>query len=395
MKLPARSSRRMRVGRIALRNMVRHSGRSLLLVLIIAVAVGVVMTLDIVVYSAQRDLADRTDEYGPNIVVVPRADELPVSYGGVDLGKITYDTEPLHQGDAEKIRSIKNRENINRVAPKLLGEVEIEGTRVPAMGVVWEEELGVKKWWELTGATPEGPGDLVVGSRVSERLGVTAGDALSFGEREFRVVSELEPTGTQEDELIYMDLLAASRMWDRGDEVSLIEVSAWCSTCPIETITAQIKAEMPYARVSSVKKSLASREMLVGQFELFGAVLSALMVLVGALIIFTATLGGVRERRREIGVFRALGYRGRLIFRIVLTENAVLGLIGGVLGATVAVAAAGPITSSVAGVDVLWDGILIRVGAALGASLVVVTASSLYPAWKASRLSPALAMREV
>lgn len=395
MKLPARSSRRMRVGRIALRNMVRHSGRSLLLVLIIAVAVGVVMTLDIVVYSAQRDLADRTDEYGPNIVVVPRADELPVSYGGVDLGKITYDTEPLHQGDAEKIRSIKNRENINRVAPKLLGEVEIEGTRVPAMGVVWEEELGVKKWWELTGATPEGPGDLVVGSRVRERLGVTAGDALSFGGREFRVASELEPTGTQEDELIYMDLSAASRMWDRGDEISLIEVSAWCSTCPIETITAQIKAEMPYARVSSVQKSLASREMLVGQFELFGAVLSALMVLVGALIIFTATLGGVRERRREIGVFRALGYRGRLIFRIVLTENVVLGLIGGVLGATVAVAAAGPITSSVAGVDVLWDGILIRVGAALGAALVVVIASSLYPAWKASRLSPALAMREV
>src|SRR5665811_298066 len=296
MNILRRLSRRMSVGRIALRNMVRHSGRSLLLILIITVAVGVVMTLDMVVYSAQRDLEKRTDEYGPNIVVVPRADELPLYYGGVDLGTITYDTEPLHEGDAKKIRSIKNRENINRVAPKLLGEVELDGVRVPAMGVVWEEELGVKTWWKLTGAVPAGPGDLVVGSRVGERLGVVAGDTLSFGGREFRVVSGLEPTGTQEDELIYMDLAAASRMWDRGDEVSLIEVSAWCSTCPIETITAQIKAEMPYARVSSVQKSLASREMLVGQFELFGAVLSALMVFVGALIVFTATLGGVRGR---------------------------------------------------------------------------------------------------
>src|SRR5680860_718716 len=202
------------------------------------------------------------------------------------------------------------------------------------------------------------------------------------------VVSGLEPTGTQEDELIYMDLAAASRMWDRGDEVSLIEVSAWCSTCPIETITAQIKAEMPYARVSSVQKSLASREMLVGQFELFGAVLSAL-------IVFTATLGGVRGRRREIGVFRALGYRGRHIFRNILTENAVLGLIGGVLGVTVAVVAAGPVTSSVAGVDAVWEGAFARVVVALGTTLVVVIASSLYPAWKASRLSPALAMKEI
>jgi|GEM_PF-259388 len=395
MNILRRLSRRMSVGRIALRNMVRHSGRSLLLILIITVAVGVVMTLDMVVYSAQRDLEKRTDEYGPNIVVVPRADELPLSYGGVDLGTITYDTEPLHEGDAKKIRSIKNRENINRVAPKLLGEVELDGVRVPAMGVVWEEELGVKTWWKLTGAVPAGPGDLVVGSRVGERLGVVAGDTLSFGGREFRVVSGLEPTGTQEDELIYMDLAAASRMWDRGDEVSLIEVSAWCSTCPIETITAQIKAEMPYARVSSVQKSLASREMLVGQFELFGAVLSALMVFVGALIVFTATLGGVRGRRREIGVFRALGYRGRHIFRIILTENAVLGLIGGVLGVTVAVVAAGPVTSSVAGVDAVWEGAFARVVVALGTTLVVVIASSLYPAWKASRLSPALAMKEI
>src|SRR5680860_1434695 len=86
MNILRRLSRRMSVGRIALRNMVRHSGRSLLLILIITVAVGVVMTLDMVVYSAQRDLEKRTDEYGPNIVVVPRADELPLSYGGVDLG---------------------------------------------------------------------------------------------------------------------------------------------------------------------------------------------------------------------------------------------------------------------------------------------------------------------
>src|SRR5660398_114203 len=176
MNILRRLSRRMSVGRIALRNMVRYSGRSLLLILIITVAVGVVMTLDMVVYSAQRVLEKRTDEYGPNILVVPRADELPLSYGGVDLGTITYDTEPLHERHAKKIRSIKKRENINRVAPKLLGEVELDGVRVPAMGVVWEEELGVKTWWKLTGAVPAGPGDLVVGSRVGERLGVVAGD---------------------------------------------------------------------------------------------------------------------------------------------------------------------------------------------------------------------------
>ena len=54
--------------------------------------------------------------------------------------------------------------------------------------------------------------------------------------------------------------------------------------------------------------------------------------MVAALGITNAMLAAVRERRREIGVLKAIGARDRDVYRIFLVEAAVLGFVGGVLG---------------------------------------------------------------
>jgi putative ABC transport system permease protein len=152
---------------------------------------------------------------------------------------------------------------------------------------------------------------------------------------------------------------------------------------------------LPHARVSALLKAVESREILVGQFQLFALVLSVLMVLVGCLIVLTSTLGSVRDRRGEIGVFRAVGYRQRHVLSIILTENLALALIGAIGGVAVASIAAGPLARTVAGVSESVAPGALELLAALGVSLLVVLAASLYPAWRAARLSPMLAMRRV
>jgi predicted lysophospholipase L1 biosynthesis ABC-type transport system permease subunit len=110
---------------------------------------------------------------------------------------------------------------------------------------------------------------------------------------------------------------------------------------------------------------------------------------------YGATLAGVRDRRGEIGIFRAIGYRRRHIFSIILIENLALAAIGGLAGVALAGLAAGPLARAVAGVThALLPGAA-NLGLALAAAVGVVLVASLYPAWQASRLSPTLAMRRV
>lgn len=385
----------MRLAHIALRNVRQHPSRSALLLLAITSTVAVVATLFLVTRSAERDLANRVDEYGANIVVVPRTRDLPLTYGGVQLGGLTYQAKPLHMSDIAKIRSIKNRRNINKVAPKLVDLAVVRSVQILAVGVLWDQELALKKWWKLTGALPRGDHDVLLGSRAMARLRLRVGDTVSVKGERFTVVSGLQPTGTQEDDALYMDLRTAQRLWQRPGQLSFIEVSAFCSSCPIEKINAQISAEMPYARASAVLKAAESRKLLVDQFHLFSFVLSGLMILVGCLIVLTSTLSGVRDRRNEIGVFRSVGYRRKHILKIVLFENLALALLGGCAGIAVAALAAGPLARLVAGARTALPPTPLNVGAALAASFAVVLLASLYPAWQAARMSPTLAMRRV
>jgi putative ABC transport system permease protein len=385
----------MRLSHVALRNMRKHWTRTLMLAILITSVVAVVASLYFVNRSADGDLANKVDEYGANLTVLPRSQELPLTYGGVRLGGLTYDARPLTMDQVALIRTIKNRENINRVAPKLLQLAEVQGIRLMAAGVQWDQELGLKKWWQIDGRAPSGAQDVLLGSRAAARLGKQAGSTIELRGQEFPVAGVLRPTGSQEDDILFLDLAVAQGLWNRPDEVSFVEVSAWCSSCPIEDIGAQISTVIPGGRVSALSKAIESREMLVGQFRLFSIAVSAFMVIAGGLVILASTLGAVRGRRGEIGVFRALGFRRRHVMEIVLLENLLVGVVASVVGVLLAVLISGPFARLVAGVSASAPpaaGVLL---VAIGAATLLVLLSSLYPAWVASRLSPLVALRKV
>ena len=385
----------MRISRIALRNVRCHPARTALLVVMIMCVVAIVATLFLVTRSADKDLANKVDAYGANITIVPESNQLPLVYGGIRVGGLTYDVKPLSMNDVALIRSIKNKENINRVAPNLLQLTQINGAQVLAVGVVWNEELALKKWWKIEGSAPASGHDVLLGAKAAERLGLSPGSTVQLNGRQFHVAGVLDPTGGQEDDVVFMDLATAQALWNRPGQVSFVEVSAWCSSCPIETISSQISTLLPNAHVSALRKAIESRQLLVGQFKLFSIILSAFMVLAGAMIVLTSTLGRVRERKGEIGVFRALGYRRKHILEIILFENFVLAVLAAAVGVGLAWAVAGPLARAVAGVtSVAAPGPMLLLAVVAAAVLMVILAS-LYPAWRASRLSPLLALRRV
>jgi putative ABC transport system permease protein len=104
-------------------------------------------------------------------------------------------------------------------------------------------------------------------------------------------------------------------------------------------------------------------------------------------------MGSVNARTREIGVFRALGFRRGHVTGLILIEAALASLLAGVLGYLAGMGlsyALLPFLAS-AGVSVSWTPAL--AGAAIGLAVVIGSLASLYPALHASRLDPTVALR--
>jgi putative ABC transport system permease protein len=127
--------------------------------------------------------------------------------------------------------------------------------------------------------------------------------------------------------------------------------------------------------------------------EIVLTAVGTIALVVAALGISNAMLAAVRERRREIGVLKAIGGRDRDVLRIFLVEAGVLGLIGGALGAVAGWFIAGVVGNIVNGYLVeqglasveLVLPTTILVGTIAGSTLLAIVAGTL-PAARAARL---------
>lgn len=380
---------------LTLRSLWRRKGRMTLLALGLAIGVATVVSLIAITEIMQADVAEKLDEYGANILIVPKANDLSLSYGGVTVASAAYDVGEMTLSDLERISTIKNAGNVSVVAPKLLAAVSLKGRQALVAGVLFDEELRLKQWWRVHGEHPISPNEALVGARLAQALDLEPGESLDVKGRPIRVAGVLAENGSQDDDILFIDLGVAQQMMNKPDGISLVEVAALCTACPIDEMVAQISEVLPQGRVTALRQAVTLRMETVGQLSRFALAVTAVVIAIGTLVVLTSMLGAVSERRQEIGLFRAVGFRQKHIVRVILSEACLISLAGGALGWLLGMSTVVMLAPSVAQVtaQVSWDPWL--AASTMGGALLVGLLGSLYPAIQAARLDPTTALRSL
>jgi putative ABC transport system permease protein len=132
------------------------------------------------------------------------------------------------------------------------------------------------------------------------------------------------------------------------------------------------------------------REKIFGTIQLVAIGVTSIALVVGAIVIMNIMLVSVTERTREIGIRKSLGARRSDILKQFLAESTTLALIGGALGVLFAYALS-KLVSTLTPIPTSLP--LLAVGAALFVSGSVGLIAGVYPAWRAARLDPIIALR--
>jgi putative ABC transport system permease protein len=383
----------LKLHNISFNNLRRRRLKMVFLVTGLLIGIATIVTLMSITESMTRDIEERLDRFGANIIMVPDSKNLALSYGGINVGGVNYQINEIEASRLGDIRTIKNNKNIGTVAPKILGPVTVGENTVLLMGVDFEAEYNIKTWWRFAGEYPQTPQDLLLGSEAARVLGLDSGDSLELGAREFRVTGVLQPTGAADDNAIIGDLQTVQAVLGKPGKVSMVEIAAFCGGCPISEMVLQIAEKFPDTKVTALQQAVMSKMQSIEMFKSFSYGIAGLVIFVGSLLVFVTMMGSVNERTREIGIFRAIGFRRGHVMQIILLEALVVGLIGGLLGFFIGNAAAWAAIPLV-----MEGGTFAGINAQLGGmSLLLAVAlsllASLYPAHKASRLDPSQALR--
>jgi putative ABC transport system permease protein len=384
----------MKLHNISFNNLRRRKAKMAFLTVGLMVGIATIVTLVTLTKSMSSDIERKMDEFGANILITPQSNNLSMNYGGISLGGVTFDQREIREEDLAKITTIKNSKNIAAVAPKVLGSVKVANHDVLLVGVQFDKELRMKQWWNIFGEAPKGDNEVLLGSDAAKVLNVMMGDTFEMKGEKFKVSGVLDQTGSQDDSLIFAPLNKVQKMLGKIGKITLVEVAALCSGCPIADMVNQIAEKLPEAKVSAIQQVVEGRLKALNQFRRFSYALAGVVVFIGSLIVFVTMMGSVNERTTEIGVFRAIGFRKSHIMRIILLEAALVSLLAGFLGYAAGMGGAKlalPFMAESKNAHLVWDTTVAFGSISLAVLLGLL--ASLYPALHASKMDPTEALR--
>jgi putative ABC transport system permease protein len=217
------------------------------------------------------------------------------------------------------------------------------------------------------------------------------GQTIKIGTKDFTVVGLYEVGSLLLDANILMDIGEARDLLGVGkDTVSTFNVEP-ADLRDSDALAERIMATVPGVQAQRTSQFNLTLGDVMGKLDMFLLAAVALATLVGGVGIANTMLMSTSERYVEFGVMRTNGWTKRNVLALVTAESALLGLLSGGIGAAAAVAAVVVANRLLRGLTLELSPWLLATS--VGGALVIAAVAGLYPAWRASRMTPMDAIR--
>lgn len=381
---------------LAFRNLVRRPLRSLLTTVGLAVAVAVLGCLSAFGDGYRSSLHTELDRMGMQMMLVPLGCPYDAAARALKGRTLEVSLPAASAGQASRDPAVAV------AAPVLLAAVpRLDQGRTDMWAGIDEASVLLKPWWRMRSGKPwfEGDDSVILGADAAEVEMRAPGDRLYSPEtgKTFRVAGILQRSGTSDDSLFFVPLRTAQLMFHQPDRITA--VSMRLKDPSLVSGAATRLQTIPGAQVVTLTEMMGTFLNLVGAVRALLLAIATVAVVASSLTVFNTLLAAVLEQSRELAVMRALGASRSQLFGLVTLQAVLLTGIGSAAGILLAVVAGHgfevlvrqfvpfpPAHSLLAyGPSMLAQCVLVGVGVGL--------CSGLYPAWQASRLRPAEAMK--
>lgn len=412
--------------RLARENMKRRIFRTIVVVVTVGLATGTLFTITMLLLGVETAIRQGAGSLGADILVVPMGSEmdLRVIVGGESqemlMGAITT-TSFLKQDVVSQIAKIYG---IVDATPQLYLSTWDEGTcckvaNLQIIGFDPKTDFIVKSLLENKGTSPISADEIILGNNLMSPL--AEGEKVSpwpiYG-YPFSVVGRLKKTSTGIDWAVFIPLDGVEKMIIEASKSKYIVPEAatrlkainpgYISSVlvkidPLVTTPQEMKTiirmKVPDAAVISTAEMVTTlmRQLYT---TLKGLLFSGLAIWVMSILVVGAIFSMIiNERRREIGLLRAIGATSVSVFKLIMYESSILTGFGGAIGVALGAGVVyffNSMIRSVMKVPYVWPtageiGILILI--CLAAGVVAGVLGALYPAVRSSKMEPLNAIR--
>ena len=358
--------------------------RSRILIALLGVAIGATVLLGMITlcYDIPRQMGKEFRSYGANMLLMPADNQ-----------------SMMTMGDVSKAVSLLPKEKLLGVTPFRYESIRSNQQPYIMVGTDFEQVMKTSPYWKIEGELPKHSHEILIGTDIANFTKLTIGSTmpvLGKNKQDSRYNEELTitgivKTGRTEDGYIFIGLQDLGEFLKDTDKAEVVEVSITATQDELKHYIDRIKANSSTVDPHLIKWVTQSESSVLGKLSSLLYLVTFVVLILTMICVATTMMTVVMERRKEIGLKKAIGANNKSIAKEFLAEGLVLGIIGGMIGVVCGVIFAQVISTNVFGRSIVIEFYLIPTTIVISAIVTVI--ACLIPVKRALEVEPALVLR--
>jgi putative ABC transport system permease protein len=358
--------------------------RSRMFVALLAVAVGatILSGLITIYYDIPRQMGKEFRSYGANLILLP---------GG--------DAKTISEATADDVKARLSGDELVGVASYRYYMIKINEQPFMAAGTELSEAEKTSPYWYVTGDWPAKDGEALIGKEVADVIRLTPGSSFTINGSDVNdesfskafTVSGIVETGGSEEAFVFMSVADLAEATGASDGFDVVECSISATRDELENIAANLGAEIPGITPRLVQKVTQSEDTVLSKLQALVYLVTVVVLVLTMICVATTMMAVVTERRKEIGLRKALGASNGSVIAEFFGEGIFIGVLGGALGVVLGYFFAQLVGVNVFSRTVSFQPLFIPI--TLLASIVVTSLACVIPVRRATDVDPAIVLR--